>query len=328
MVLLTGAAHRKFLRKQEGVSGSQPALACAMQKPWVVRSFVALVVLLSVRPAARTGPSQEQPVRPSKYQLALRETRSSPMDLEISFSGRVHFLSREDLQKLPQESFSVSDDSNFAGSTEIRGVRLDTLTHALFPSPDDIMAVAVCDDLYRAHYPQAYIRAHHPVLVLEVNGQPPQSWPQSKEGGEYLGPYLISHPKFTPSFKVLAHQDEPQIPWGVLRLEFHNEAELLNSIEPLAPLAIASQVRDGFRIAQQNCWRCHGPQREGPQKGKLTWEGIGAVAATAPRNFANYVRNPQQVSPSAQMPGNPQYDEATLQALTAYFRTFFHEDKP
>jgi cytochrome c1 len=37
------------------------------------------------------------------------------------------------------------------------------------------------------------------------------------------------------------------------------------------------------------------------------------------------VRNPQSKNPHAQMPGNPRYDDATLQALTAYFRTFTSE---
>ena len=32
------------------------------------------------------------------------------------------------------------------------------------------MVVAICDDGYRANYPRDYLVAHHPVLVLQVNG--------------------------------------------------------------------------------------------------------------------------------------------------------------
>jgi mono/diheme cytochrome c family protein len=264
----------------------------------------------------------------------LRHERSSLLDLEVAgdLSGlplaAAGFVSREDLLRLPQVTYVVSDDSNFTGSTEVRGVSLDVLARAISSDGDKAMVVAVCDDLYRAHYPQAYIQAHHPLLVLEINGRPPADWPKSKDGsGASLGPYLISQPQFTPSFKILSHQDEPQIPWGVLRLEFRNEQTLLSDVAPRGATAENPTVQAGYRIAQQNCWRCHGPETEGPQKGKLTWGGIALFAATSPVNFANYVRNPQKLSKLAEMPGNPNYDDATMRALIAYFRVFFPQEK-
>jgi cytochrome c1 len=48
----------------------------------------------------------------------------------------------------------------------------------------------------------------------------------------------------------------------------------------------------------------------------------------SPDNFFAYVRNPQARNPHAQMPGNPAYDNATIQALLAYFRTFSPQEKP
>lgn len=264
----------------------------------------------------------------------LRPERSSALDLEVAgdLSGlpaaAVRYVSREDLLRLPQVTYVVSDDSNFAGATEVRGVSLDVLARAISSDGDKAMVVAACDDLCRAHYPRAYIQAHHPLLVLEVNGRSPANWPKSKDGsGTSMGPYLISQPQFTPSFKILSHQDEPQIPWGVLRLEFRNEQTLLSDVAPRGPTAGNSDVQAGYRIAQQNCWRCHGPETEGPQKGKLTWEGIALSATTSPVDFANYVRNPQKVSELAEMPGNPDYDDATMRALIAYFRVFFPQEK-
>jgi cytochrome c1 len=39
------------------------------------------------------------------------------------------------------------------------------------------------------------------------------------------------------------------------------------------------------------------------------------------------VRNPQKLSKLAEMPGNPNYDDATMRALIAYFRVFFPQEK-
>jgi len=46
------------------------------------------------------------------------------------------------------------------------------------------------------------------------------------------------------------------------------------------------------------------------------------MAGQTPKQFAAYVKNPQGVAQYAKMPANPAYDEATLHALTAYFRSF------
>jgi cytochrome c1 len=59
----------------------------------------------------------------------------------------------------------------------------------------------------------------------------------------------------------------------------------------------------------------------------LSWAGIAFFVDSSPREFNAYVRNPRSVAPSAQMPGNPEYNDATLQALLAYFRTFLSKAK-
>jgi mono/diheme cytochrome c family protein len=230
---------------------------------------------------------------------------------------------------MPQATFTVTDDTNFAGVTKIRGVKLEDLAQALGAASTAGMVIAICDDGYLANYPRAYLEAHHPVLVLEVNSEPPARWPKAAEDHTSdMGPYMISNPKFTPSFKILSHADEAQIPWGVVRLEFRAEKTVLGAITPLGPHAQDRDVQDGLRIAQQNCSRCHNAGREGGKKSGRSWESLGALAATSPLDFAAYVRAPQAKNPQAQMPGNPQYDDATLAALTAYFRTFSKPAKP
>jgi len=167
------------------------------------------------------------------------------------------------------------------------------------------------------------------VLVLTVNGKAPSGWPKDSSGhGFDMGPYMISHPKFTPSFKILSAADEPQIPWGVVRLEFREEKKVFGAIAPRGPRASDPAVQAGYKIAEQNCFRCHNMGAEGGQKSKVTWAVLSALAADSPEFFSSYIRNPRAQNPSAQMPGNPGYDDETTRALIAYFETFSRAEKP
>jgi mono/diheme cytochrome c family protein len=162
-----------------------------------------------------------------------------------------------------------------------------------------------------------------------VNGEPPSGWPKDSQEHTFdMGPYMISHPKFKSSYKILSHADEAQIPWGVVRIEFREEKSVFGAIAPHGTHAQDHEVQDGFRIAQQNCFRCHNAGPEGGQKSGRSWESLSAFAAASPKDFAAYIREPLAKNPRAQMPGNPQYDDATLAALTAYFRTLSEPAKP
>jgi mono/diheme cytochrome c family protein len=264
----------------------------------------------------------------------LRETRSSELDLEVGGelaglpAGAVRYLTREDLKAMPQVSYRVTDDANFGGAVQISGVELEVLAQKLGAGGEKAVIVAVCGDLYRAHYTRTYVETHRPVLVLEINGKPPEGWPKRKEStGPGMGPYLISHPQFTPSFKILGNEEEAQIPWGVVRLEIRNEETVFAGITPRGAKASDSVVQAGYRIARQNCLRCHGPASYGRLKGQLNWAGIAFFVDASPKDFAAYVRNPKTVVKTAEMPGNPGYDDATVEALIAYFRTFLIKGK-
>jgi mono/diheme cytochrome c family protein len=266
---------------------------------------------------------------------ALHEKRQLASDLEVSGAlaglppDSMRYLTRDDLLGMPQVNFIVKDDTNFKGSTKIRGVKLEELARRLAASSAADMVVAICDDGYRANYPHDYLAAHHPVLVLEVNDEPPSGWPKAAEDhSSDMGPYIISHPKFTPSYKILSHVDEAQIPWGVVRIEFREEKLVFGAIAPRGPNAQDREVQDGLRIAEQNCFRCHNAGTEGGQKSGRSWESLGVLAAESPKDFAAYIRDPLAKNPGAQMPGNPEYDNATLAALAAYFRTFSEAPKP
>ena len=85
------------------------------------------------------------------------------------------------------------DDGNFKTISQARGVLLEDLVHALGAAASD-MVVAICKDKYRGHYSRAYLSAHHPVLVMELDGKP---LPGSTETeADDPGPYLIAHVSF------------------------------------------------------------------------------------------------------------------------------------
>lgn len=268
------------------------------------------------------------PVADAQTSLALHEKRQLPSDLEVGgeLAGlppdSTRYITWYELLSIANVKINVVNDANFTGPTKARGVRLEDLARRLGSSPGSDMVLAICDDQYLAPYPHSYLAAHHPVLVLEVNGEPPASWPKAAEDPSFdMGPYMISNPKFKPSLRILSHADEAQIPWGVVRLEFRDEKAVFGAIAPRGLYASDRPVQDGFLIAQQNCFRCHNAGDEGGQKSGVSWESLAAMADTSPKEFANYIRAPQAKNPQAQMPGNPQYDDETLRALTAYFQT-------
>lgn len=253
----------------------------------------------------------------AQHNALLHPTRQSATDLEI---GSGEFVSYQDLLRLPQVSFTVSDESNYPAPARIRGIPLEELKKT-FGSAGD-MVVALCADGYRSNYPESYLAAHHPVLVLTIDGKAQQDWPKPTVDGDHLGPYVISNPNFKPLFKVLSHSDESQIPFQVVQLDFRNEQKVFGAIAPRGDFAPGSPVMQGYQIAQQNCYRCHNMGAEGGQMAGIPWPLLGSLARSSPEFFANYVRNPQKLNPKSRMAGSPGYDDETIAALRAYFSTF------
>jgi mono/diheme cytochrome c family protein len=281
--------------------------------PLPLKLLVASLVLLATN-AALPG---------TAHPALLHDQRRSGSDLEIGEgkSAPAKFITYKDLLKLPQATYTVSDDTNFPPNTQISGVPLSELAAAVGAPHASNLIVAICNDKYRASYPPEYIAAHHPLLVLKINGKPPTQWPKSHDGGP-MGPYLISHPPFKPSFHILSHADEAQIPYGVVRIEFRSQAEVYGAIRPTGNYATNSPVWQGYRIARQNCYRCHNMGPEGGQMARHPWPVLAAWAAYDPKYFAQYVRNPRSVGADRTMPAMTRYDDKTIDALRAYFATF------
>jgi mono/diheme cytochrome c family protein len=264
----------------------------------------------------------------AKLALSLRTARTSPYDLELGGelaglpAGETRYLTHDDLLSLPQVTFSAGGDEHFANGTKLTGVRVEELVKRVAAAPDRDMAVAICSDKYRANYPGAYVAAHHPVLVLMIDGKPPADWPKDAEYHKFdMGPYVVSHENFALSFKILSYNEQPQIPWGIVRIEFRNEQAVLNSIAPRGPHAKDAAVAAGYRIAREECFLCHNSGREGGTKAGVPWAALAALASSDPKMFKAYVRNPQSQNPGANMPPESNYDTATLDAVAAYFQS-------
>ena len=50
-------------------------------------------------------------------------------------------------------------------------------------------------------------------------------------------------------------------------------------MSPLGPQANDTAVQAGFKIAQQNCFRCHNAGDEGGRKSGVTWTVLSAMTA-------------------------------------------------
>lgn len=304
------------------------------QKGWA--TLMTVVMLWLAAPAVRAGGDPgSSPAPADGARIPLSVKRQAASDLEVGgelegvSAGSTRYVTIQSLLALPLQTYTISDDSNFATGTQVSGVPLGELARWLGAAPSANMVVAICDDKYRANYLHDYIVAHHPLLVLRIDGRPPDRWPKDPETHKYnMGPYMISHPKFMPSFRVLSHNEQAQIPWGVVRLEFRNEKAVMAAISPRGPHAEEESVQAGYRIARQNCFRCHNAGREGGEKSGTPWLVLAAWAVAAPDYFADYIRDPKKKNEHAGMPPNPDYDAATTTALREYFATFVAPEKP
>jgi mono/diheme cytochrome c family protein len=254
--------------------------------------------------------------------IALETQRSSPQDLEISGdvpgipAGASRFVRYADLRALTQVSFKVKDDSNFDGPVALSGVSLDELLKALGMTGSKQLIAALSSDGYEGHYTAEYRAQHHPFLVLKMGDKDPSQWARGPDG-EVFAPYFISHPSFMPAFHVLAHEEQPQVPIGVVKVRFYDEDAALT---PLKAAAATGPAAQGYRIAVQSCLRCHSAGDIGGSKSPFGWPQLNLIAQGNASAFGKYIVQPNRVNPEATMPANPKYDAATVAAITAYFQ--------
>jgi hypothetical protein len=144
---------------------------------WLCTSILTGTFLLAPGPALHSACNPKS-AGPAVVVPVLRSARLSRLDLEVGGElsglppGTTRYISRDALLTLPQTTFTVTDDPNFTGSTQVSGVLLEELFQHLGAARNADFIVAICHDQYHANYPGAYIAAHHPLLVLAIDGKP------------------------------------------------------------------------------------------------------------------------------------------------------------
>jgi cytochrome c1 len=78
----------------------------------------------------------------------------------------------------------------------------------------------------------------------------------------------------------------------------------------------------GYEIARQDCFRCHNMGNEGGTMAGRSWLQLSRKATSDGTRFRQIIRDPSSVNPTAKMPAHSEFDDAVLDALTAYFTTF------
>jgi len=305
-----------------------------MVRPKKKRAMVmlscAFFLLVCARVVLRS--SAQQNSSQSARRIPIYRTRELDTDLEVTGmisglpKGSTGYVRYADLTSLPKVTVAIHGDENFseipaAHTVHVTGVSLQVLALALGAYRDSNLIDAMCVDGYRGHYPAAYVAAHHPLLGLAIDQLPAAAWAARIHQAD-LGPYFITHDHFKATYKVLSHEERPQVPTNVVRLNFSTTEATFGAIAPRGNYPASSPEQDGFAIAKQNCLRCHNQGVYGGMKAGRTWMMLSTWAREQPAYFAAYVRNPKAFEPHAKMPGNPEYDAATLDALTKYFRTF------
>jgi hypothetical protein len=256
--------------------------------------------------------------------LVLQAQRTSPQDLEITGdvpgipAGQSRFVRYADLAALKQVSYTVKDDPDFSGAVQLTGVPLDELIAALGMGGGQPQLIAAAGaDGYEGNYTSEYRAAHNPFLVLTINGKPPAQWPRGPDG-EVLVPYVVSHRFFKSTFKIMEHAEEAQLPYGVTKLRFYDQAATLAALKP--PTSAGPAAVQGYRIVLNSCLRCHSNGEIGGSKSPFGWPQLALIAKGNADAFGKYIVQPNRVNPEATMPPNPNYDAATVAALVAYFQ--------
>lgn len=258
-----------------------------------------------------------------KAGLQTHAVRQSDSDLGVAVGspGTEHFLSRQQLESLPQVSLRMNENEDLPRGTtaEIRGPLLEDVLKAMrIGEKDNDLVELRCTDGYRGNLTHQFLQQHHPVLALSIDGQLPQEWASVRHAYN-PGPYFLAYDHFQPTFKIFAHADYAQVPSNIISMHVV-PADV--AFAPMTPKSATPSIEAGFTIAKQNCLRCHSLGTTGGTKSRYSWADLSQIARDVPHIFEGYIHNPKSLNPEARMPANPGYDQATIQALTAYFSSF------
>lgn len=263
---------------------------------------------------------------------ALQASRTSPHDLEVGgpLPGGLTraFIPRERLLALPLTTVTNAMDPTRKAPAVYRGIPLtDLRSHLGLSARDADVVFAVCVDNYSKEFPNDYLEAFRSLLILEIDGEGPETWGVNVVNKLPMAPYYILATDFAarPSETVLGRPESLRYPHGVARLEFRTDAATLARIR--LPGTASPLARQGQAIAVRECLACHGHDDFGGTMSGRPWLLIKTWASNT-NYFRRYVVNPRSVQPRSRMPAFNDLEPVVLDALQAYFRELRVADRP
>jgi len=128
------------------------------------------------------------------FPATLHVERFSPSDLELGGelaglpAGATRYIGRDALLALPQASYTVTGDPNFAGPTQISGVLLEELIRHLGATPDSDLMVAICADQYHSNYPRHILPLIIPCWCSQSTESHPRVGRRTRRSRQQYGP--------------------------------------------------------------------------------------------------------------------------------------------
>jgi hypothetical protein len=278
----------------------------------MVRACLKLAVLLWISSQiARTAELPWTPVRQS--------------DTDLRVGGRLAegltniFIPHAQLRAHAKTvTLTVTNDLALKRAAKLTGLYLDDLWSLLPARPEAGVLFATCTDKYHAWFTREYARDHRPILVLEIDGQPPAHWPKAASGIS-MAPYYVAYESFVPKESIAGQLEHARYPYGVEGVEFRSADESLSRV--LIPNA-SGPVLDGQRLALRECLSCHFHEDVGGTMSARPWIILATWAKADANYFRKYVLAPRSVQPASKMPGFPDFNGEALDALVSYFRQF------
>lgn len=176
---------------------------------------------------------------------------------------------------------------------------------------------------WESFLPVDYIEEKDSLLLLYFNGQGPESgaWPYFGGDIEPLAPYYV----FDPGEPIPRFPDSPK--YGMIAATQISGIRAVNTADRYAPFfespmdQLSELAVHGRTLFMQRCNGCHkGPGNVGGNVANRPFAVLHAHAKLNADYFKRVVVDPKQFYPNTAMPKHSDFNDASLEALVAFFR--------
>ena len=204
-------------------------------------------------------------------------------------------------------TYTVNDDPNFAPATKISGVPLEELARTARRAP----RIAIGGGDLRRQVPRKLSAGLHCGASSAAGAE--REWRAARRLAErsrnaevrYGAVHDLASEVHAELQDVWLTAMRRRFPGAWCGSNFATKKRCWARLLRAGRTRTMTRCRQGYRIAQQNCFRCHNMGSEGGQKSGRPWLVLAAWANADPDYFASYVRDPKKRIEHAEMPGNP-----------------------